>query len=126
MGFGRHGIPDRAMYLINRLGSGKTERQRTSESKERWRLFSDWSLVRRFFIHVLFMKATKGKMMAKLRLKWDYGIFRRRKAKEQRNLGGDGGKDVESKIGATTARGRPMVIGLRELGPPFDAEPIPR
>ena len=91
------------------------ERQRTSESKERWRLFSDW-----------FMKATKGKMMAKLRLKWDYGIFRGREAKEQRNLGGDGGKDVESKIGATTARGRPMVIGLRELGPPFDAEPIPR
>ena len=54
---------------------------------------------------------------------WD---FRRREAQEQRNLGSDGGKDVESEIGATTARGCPMVVGFRDLGPPYDVEPIPR
>ena len=37
-----------------------------------------------------------------------------------------GGKDVESEIGATTARGCPMVVGFRDLGPPYDVEPIPR
>ena len=63
-----------------------------------------------------------GKLEVEVGL-WD---FRRREAQEQRHLGSDGGRDVESEIGATTARGCPMVVGFRDLGPPYDVEPIPR
>ena len=48
--------------------------------------------------------------------------FSSARGQEQRNLGSDGGKDVESEVGATTARGCPTVVGFRELGPPYDVE----
>ena len=74
------------------------ERQRTSESRERWRLFSAWSLVRRF----LFMKATKGSMMATMRSKWDYGIF-------------VGGRPRSNKICVATAERTWKVRSVRRL-----------
>ena len=108
-------VPDHAMYLINRLEVGKDGK--TAYERVKGKVASVLGL--EFVEKVLFMKTTKGKMMAKLRSKWDYGIF----------VGvrpSDGRKDVESEIGATTARGCPMVVGFRDLGPPYDVEPIPR
>ena len=64
-------IPDHAMYLINRLKVGKDGK--TAYERVKGKVASVLGL--EFGEKVLFMKATKGKMMAKLRSKWDYGIF---------------------------------------------------
>ena len=64
-------IPDHAMYLINRLEVGKDGK--TAYERVKGKVASVLGL--EFGERVLFMKTTKGKMMAKLRSKWDYGIF---------------------------------------------------
>ena len=56
------------MYLINRLEVGKDGK--TAYERVKGKVASVLGLE---FGEI--MKATKGKMMAKLRLKWDYGIF---------------------------------------------------
>ena len=64
------------MYLINRLEVGKDGK--TAYERVKGKVASVLGL--EFGVDFLFMKATKGKMMAKLRSKWDYGIFVRRQA----------------------------------------------
>ena len=64
-------IPDHAVYLINRLEVGKDGK--TAYERVKGKVASVLGL--EFGEKVLFMKTTKGKMMAKLRSKWDYGIF---------------------------------------------------
>ena len=64
-------IPDHAMYLINRLEVGKDGK--TAYERVKGKVASVLGL--EFGEKVLFMKTTNGKMMAKLRSKWDYGIF---------------------------------------------------
>ena len=64
-------IPDHAMYLINRLEVGKDGK--TAYERVKGKVASVLGL--EFGEKVLFMKAAKGKLMAKLRSKWDYGIF---------------------------------------------------
>ena len=64
-------IPDHTMYLINRLEVGKDGK--TAYERVKRKVASVLGL--EFGEKVLFMKTTKGKMMAKLRSKWDHGIF---------------------------------------------------
>ena len=64
-------IPDHAMYLINRLEVWKDGK--TAYERVKGKVASVLGL--EFGEKVLFMRTTEGKMMAKLRSKWDYGIF---------------------------------------------------
>ena len=64
-------IPEHASYLMNRLEVGRDGK--TAYERIRGKRASVLGL--EFGEKVLFMKKEKGKTLAKLRSKWDYGIF---------------------------------------------------